>query len=98
SVQVGGGGVLGIADSEFDYTENGGNGSASVSGSNSHTGLNIGAYAELGFAYKLTSSTSLYTGAQYEYLGNFSQSNNGHSAELDLGSAIFYEFGLQWNF
>ena len=98
SVQVGGGGVLGIADSEFDFTENGGPGTPSVTGSSSHTGLSLGAYAELGFAYKLSSSTSLFTGAQYEYLGNFSQSTSGHSAELDLGSTIFYEFGLQWHF
>jgi hypothetical protein len=98
SVQAGGGVVMGIADSEFDYVEFGAPGTPSVTGNSSHTGLNLGAYGELGFAFKLSSSTSLFTGAQYEYLGNFNQSSSGHSAELDLGSTIFYEFGLQWHF
>jgi hypothetical protein len=98
SVQAGGGVAVGLVDSHFTFTENSMTGSGSVSGGNNHTGFVGGAYAEAGFAYRICHSTSIFTGAQFEYLGNFTQSADGRSAQLKLGQNIFYEIGLQWQF
>jgi hypothetical protein len=46
----------------------------------------------------MTRSASVYTGAQFEYLGDFSQSAGGRSADIQLGATIFYELGLQFHF
>ncbi|HEX4121445.1 MAG TPA: hypothetical protein VH619_12560 [Verrucomicrobiae bacterium] len=92
SVQAGGGLALGLVDSDFTYNESGG------AGGNTHTDFMPGAYAEVGFAYKVCHSAKIYTGAQYEYLGDFTQSANGRTARLDLGGTIFYELGFEWNF
>jgi len=99
SVQAGGGLAVGVVNSHFTFSESsGGAGAVPASGSNTRTGLLPGAYAEAGFAYRICHSTSLFTGVQFEYLGNFQQSADGRSAQLDLGATIFYEFGLQWHF
>jgi hypothetical protein len=98
SLQLGGGLAVGVADSQFSFTTLGGPGAPSFTGGNTHTGVNPGAYAEVGFAYRLCKNASIFTGMQYEYLGNFQQTSSGNSAELDLGSTIFYELGLQWHF
>ncbi len=72
--------------------------SSGVSGGNTRTGILPGAYVEVGFAYRMTRSASLYTGAQFEYLGDFQQSASGRSADIELGGTIFYELGLQFHF
>ena len=97
SVQSSGGLALGILDSHFTFSENSIY-TGAMSGSNHRTAFLPGAYAELGFAYQLCHCTSLFTGVQFEYLEDFKQTANGHSAELDLGSTIFYEIGLQFHF
>jgi hypothetical protein len=98
SVQGGGGLAVGLVDSHFTFNENSGPGSASVSGGNNRTGFVAGAYAEAGFAYRICHSTSIFTGAQFEYLGDFSQNVDGRTAQLKLGQNIFYELGVQWQF
>ena len=98
SVQGGGGVALGVVDSHFSFTENSAAGPLSASGSDSTVGFVAGAYAEVGFAYRVSQSTSLFTGAQFQYLGDFQQSANGRSARLDFGQSVFYEIGLQWHF
>jgi hypothetical protein len=97
SLQTGGGLAVGLVRSHFTFTESSA-GAAPVSGSNTRTGVLPGAYAEIGFAYRVGRSASLFTGAQFEYLGDFNQSVDGRSAQLDLGATIFYELGLQWHF
>jgi hypothetical protein len=96
SLQAGGGFALGLVDSRFTFTEN--NATSTVSGGNNRTGFVAGAYAEAGLAYRFYRSFSLYTGAQFEYLGDFNQSADGRTAQLKLGQSIFYEIGLQWQF
>jgi hypothetical protein len=96
SVQASGGAAIGFVDSHFTFSENSLTGS--VSGGNNRVGVVGGAYAEAGFAYRFWRSASLFTGAQFEYLGDFKQSADGRSAQLNLGQTIFYEAGLQWQF
>jgi hypothetical protein len=95
SLQTGGGLAVGVVCSHFTFTETS---PVSASGSNTRAGLVPGAYAEAGFAYRLWRSTSLFTGAQFEYLGDFQQSADHRSAQLSFGQTVFYEFGLQWHF
>jgi hypothetical protein len=95
SLQTGGGLAVGVVCSHFSFTETG---PVSASGSNTRVGLVPGAYAEAGFAYRIYRSTSLFTGAQFEYLDDFQQSAGGRSAQLNFGQTVFYEFGLQWHF
>jgi hypothetical protein len=97
SVQAGGGLAVGLVDSRFTFTENSITG-GSVSGGNNRAGFVVGAYAEAGFAYRIYHSVSLFTGAQFEYLGNFNQSADGRTAQLNLGQTVFFEFGAQWQF
>jgi hypothetical protein len=100
SLQTGGGLAVGLVYSHFSFTESStaGAGPVSASGSSTRTGLVPGAYAEAGFAYRIWRSTSLFTGAQFEYLGDFQQGADGRTARLDFGRTVFYEFGLQWHF
>jgi hypothetical protein len=98
SVQAGGGLAVGLVDSRFTFTETPVSGTGSVSGANNRTGFVVGAYAEAGLAYRFYRSASLFTGAQFEYLGNFKQSAEGRSSQLDLGQTVFFEFGVQWQF
>jgi hypothetical protein len=96
SFQGGGGLALGLVDSDFTFAES--NGHILVSGANTSTGFVAGAYAEGGFAYRFSHGISVFTGAQFEYLGDFQQSDGTRSAQLKLGQTIFYELGLEWQF
>ena len=95
SLQVSGGLAVGIVDGHFSFADVS---PVYASGSDTRTGVLLGGYAEGGLAYRLTKSISVYTGVQFEYLGNFNQSADGRTAQLDLGQAIFYELGLQLHF
>jgi hypothetical protein len=96
SLRAGGGLALGLVDSDFTFVES--SGTTATAGGNTHTGFLPGAYAEVGFAYQVCKSVSVFTGGQYEYLGNFRQTAEGRTAELNFGATLFYELGLQWNF
>jgi hypothetical protein len=100
SLQAGGGLAVGLVDSDFTFNETTttSGGPVSAYGSSSRTGFLVGAYAEAGFAYRVSRSISLFTGAQFQYLGNFEQTSDGRSAQLDFGRTIFFELGLQWQF
>jgi hypothetical protein len=100
SAQAGGGLAVGVVNSHFTFNEtvSSGAGLVNESGSDTSTGFVVGGYVEAGFAYRLCHAASLYTGAQFQSLGDFRQSVNGHSARLDFGQSIFYEIGLQFHF
>jgi hypothetical protein len=95
SFQAGAGLAVGLVDSDFTFTETS---PATASGSDSRTACVLGAYGEAGLAYRIAHSTSLFAGAQYEYLGNFNQSADGSTAQLKLGQTVYLEFGLQFHF
>jgi hypothetical protein len=96
SFEAGGGLALGIVDSDFTFVEH--SGSTTTLGGNTRTDLLPGGFGEIGFAYKFCHSASIFTGAQYEYLGTFDQNAGGRTAHLDFGATIFYELGLEWHF
>jgi len=98
SVQAGGGVAVGLVDSRFTFSESSSAGSGTASGGDNRTGFVGGAYAEVGFAYRIYRATSIFTGAQFEYLGDFKQSADGRSAQLKLGQSLIYQIGLQWQF
>ncbi|HUD83625.1 MAG TPA: hypothetical protein VMQ67_08985, partial [Candidatus Saccharimonadales bacterium] len=95
SLQASGGLAVGIVDGHFTFADTT---PVYASGSDTRTGVLLGGYAEGGLAYRFNKSISIYTGVQFEYLGNFNQSADGRTAQLDLGQTIFYELGLQLHF
>ena len=95
SLQAGGGLALGVVSSHFTFNDVT---PVAVAGGNNRTGFVPGAYAELGFAYRISRPVSLFTGAQFQYLESFQQNAGGRSAQLDFGQTVFYELGLEWHF
>jgi hypothetical protein len=94
SVQGSGGLAVGVVDSHFTFADSG----LHVSGGDTRTSALPGVYGEVGFAYRIARPASIYTGAQFEYLGDFHQSAAGRTATLQLGATIFYELGIQFHF
>jgi hypothetical protein len=95
SLQAGGGLALGVVSSHFTFNDIT---PVSASGGDNRTGFVPGAYAELGFAYRISRPVSVFTGAQFQYLENFQQNAGGRSAQLDFGQTVFYELGVEWHF
>lgn len=99
-LNFGGGLALGYADSTFSFAEATATAAGTVtrSGSNSHSEALVGAYAQAGLAYRFSCPLSAFAGAQFQYLGDFSQSAAGHTAQLDLRRSVFFLAGLVWHF
>jgi hypothetical protein len=97
SLELGGGLDVGLVDSTFTFSETA-VGQATVTGDNKRTECLAGGYAEAGFAYRIWHSASIYAGAQFQYLGDFQQSEAGRGADLDLTQSVFCKIGLQWSF
>jgi hypothetical protein len=101
SGRIGGGLALAVADIQYSFNETitfGDDSVAHNAGSNSGADVQAGGYLEGKLLYALTSRTSLFAGAQYEYLGTFSRSAGNEQAQLDMSSAVSVLFGVQWNF
>lgn len=101
SARLGGGLALGLANLSYTYNENisfSGAASFNRAGSTSGADFHAGAYAEGKLIFSVTAETSVFAGAQYEYLGTFSRNTGGEQAQLDMGAAVFVLFGLQWSF
>jgi hypothetical protein len=96
SIEAGGGVAVGLVDSDFKFSEN--TGAAVTTGDVHNSGLRLGGYAEVGVAYRVCHSASIFTGAEFQCLGNFNQSVAGRTSRLDIGQTIFYELGLEWGF
>ena len=100
SGRVGGGLVLGLADTKYTYTYNDTvNGQiVNHSGSSAGVSFNAGGYLEAKLLYQLTSEWNLFAGAQYEYLGTFSRTTGNEQAQLDLSSIVNVLLGVQVKF
>jgi hypothetical protein len=101
SGRLGGGLALAVADTKYTFNETIAFGSGSVinnTGSSSGAEVQAGGYVEGKLLYAVTPGTSLFAGAQYENLGTFSRSAGGEQAQLDMGSAIYFLFGVQLSF
>lgn len=57
-----------------------------------------GFYAGGSIEYWMTNRTNAHAGAAYESLGNYQQSVNGRTAEIDIGSTVTVRFGLTTRF
>ena len=91
-----GGLTLAVAETSFSYSSQGFVGSAS--GSSDGADFHAGGYVEGDLIYVLTQRVSLFAGAQFEYLGNFTRTAGTEQAQLDLGSMCNFLVGCQWRF
>jgi hypothetical protein len=100
SVELGGGFAFGVVNSTFDFNETTttASGFSNVSGNTDNTGCVVGAYAEAGLAYRVCREASLYAGAEFQYLGDFDQSAEGNSVQLDLNRSVFFLLGVEVHF
>ena len=101
SGRLGGGLALAVADTKYSFNETiaFGNGLvANNAGSGSGADFQAGGYLEGKVLYAITPRTSLFAGAQYEYLGTFSRNAGSEQARLDMGSAAYVLFGVQLSF
>ena len=101
SGRLGGGLVLAVADTSYTYNETinfGGGQSLNNAGSSEGASFQAGGYVEGKLLYAMTPCTSLFAGAQYECLGNFSHNTGNEQAQLDMSSAVYVLFGVQFNF
>lgn len=94
SAQLGGGLAFGVVDSAFAFNDT----STPSVGATSNAGCQVGAYAEAGLAYRVCRAASLFAGAQFQYLGDFTQNVAGHSAQLDLSQSVFLVLGFEFHF
>ena len=93
--------ALGLANTTFDFREsttipNVGTQNSRASGRN--TDLLAGFYASVMCAYTVAKDTSVFAGAQYQYLANYTQQVSGKQASLDFGTAVFVSIGVGYSF
>lgn len=101
SGRLGGGVSLAVADLNYSFNETIAYGHGLTvhnAGSGSGAEFQAGGYVEGKVLYALTRRTLLFAGAQYEYLGTFSRAAGNEQAQLDLGSAVYLLFGVEWHF
>ncbi len=101
SGRLGGGLVLAVADTQYTFNETVAFGNGFVfknAGSGSGAEFQAGGYLEGKLLYAITPDTSLFAGAQYENLGTFSRNAGNEQAQLDMGSAVYVLFGVQFGF
>jgi hypothetical protein len=92
--------ALGIIDGEYSYNEN-----VTVNGATAH---NVGSFDKLGFQYggyvsatfnfHLSDSVDIYLGGQFISMDDYTISNGGREASLDLGSQLYISAGFNWPF
>jgi len=101
SGRLGAGLALGVADMKYSFNETiffGGGSTVNNAGSSEGAEFQAGAYLEGKVLYALTDQLSLFVGAQYEYLGNFSHNAGNEQAQLDMNCGVYVLFGMQWGF
>jgi hypothetical protein len=96
-----GGFALMYVDSEFSYNE-----TVTIPGlkplpqqaSGSATGWLPGGYVAGAFSLALSDAWAFVAGAQFESVGQYTQTLNGKQATLDLSKSIFVTLGLSYSF
>ncbi|HTX22901.1 MAG TPA: hypothetical protein VMD27_13715 [Candidatus Aquilonibacter sp.] len=99
--RLGGGLALAVADTRYSFNETisyGGGKVVNNTASGSGAEFNAGGYLEGKLSFDVTSCTSFFAGAQYEYLGTFSCNAGGEQAQLKMGNTVYVLFGLQMSF
>jgi hypothetical protein len=100
SLELGAGLALGVIDSSFSFNETTSSslGTVSAAGKTHDYGFQAGAYGEASVAYRVWRSARLLAGLEFQYLGDFQQSTQGRTAQLDLGQTLFLKCGFEWRF
>jgi hypothetical protein len=70
----------------------------SVSGPGSHGDFQLGGFVAGQLSFTVTDQVRLLAGAQFHYLGRFSQSINRRTAELDLTRSVTLTAGFGLSF
>ena len=94
-----GGLALVAVNSEFSYQETtaiSGLGEVTSSARGSQSDLLVGAYAGGGISYAFNDNFGVLAGAQFQSVGEFSQTLNGRKAVLDLSKSIYVTIGLSY--
>jgi hypothetical protein len=101
ALSVSAGFALVYAESDFSFNENvsiPGVGSVNHAGSAWQSGWLPGGYAAVNLSLTLSERWALTAGAQFEDVGQYSQTLNGKQATLDLSNSIFVTLGITYSF
>jgi hypothetical protein len=101
TVGLNGGFTLVAVDSDFRFRETvtpSGSSPILTTGSGAETDLLPGGYIGGNVSYQVAPNVTLFSSAQFQHVGDFTQNVNGKRAELDLGKSLFVTVGLNWSF
>ena len=94
-----GGLALALVTSEFNYNEAIAQPNVpSTSGAGSAHDVMVGGYVAGNLSYKLAKDWGLFGGVQYQNVGEYSQTENGQTAVLNLSQSIFVVIGATYSF
>lgn len=99
TLSLSGGLALALVASEFDFTESIAKPNVpGRSGSGSDNDLLVGGYVAGSIAYALAADWDVFAGAQLQKVGQYSQTENGQTAVLNLDQSIFVVVGVTYSF
>lgn len=101
SVLGGLGVALGFGTGQYDFDETltyADGGTSRNQGSMDSTEVAFGGYVNALVLYRTNERAEVFLGAQYLYLGDMTFGDSGRSAELKLGSGIYFTAGINWFF
>ena len=73
-------------------------GSQTAHGGGTDNAILVGGYFGLGADYRFADHWGVSGGVQYQNLGTYSKSFQGHNVSLDLSKSIFFTLGLSYDF
>jgi len=101
SATVSAGGALGIVDGEYKFDETlafSDGSQASNRGSFGDTGVVYGGYVGAVLMYRTPEAADIYVSAHFISLSDWSISDPGRQAQLNLGGGVFLAVGINWSF
>jgi hypothetical protein len=96
-----GGLAFAVVNSEFRYSEVvtiGGAGTVVRGGRSTDTDVLVGAFLAGGVRYSFTEKLDVFAGAQWQYLGDYTQKEGGKKAIAEFGGSVFVSVGLGYSF
>ena len=98
-LSLSGGLSLAYVMSDFDFSETiTAPVSGSVVGSGSDSDVLVGAYVSGEAAYQLSQAWEVFGSVQFQYLDEYSHTENGRTAVLDMTTSLFVSVGLSYSF
>jgi hypothetical protein len=96
-----GGVAFAVVNSRFKYSEAvtiSGVGTVTRQGSSSDTDVLVGAFLAGGVRYSFTDKLDVFAGAQWQYLGDYTQKEGNKKAVTEFGGSVFVSVGLGYSF